>query len=233
MMTKFWEALGGKLGEKWAASLLAPAAVFWAGGFGAWVLDAGWDDSGKRIVDWFDGRTGAEQAIVAVGALLALAGSAVVVSQLTLPVLRLLEGYWPWPFSLLRPWVGKPRANWLRRERRIFDRLAAKSEKQITEEEKRRYVTADVRLRRAPPQQDDWMPTKLGNTLRSGETWPYEKYGLDAIVCWPRLWLVLSDGVKTELVEARKQLDLAVTVLIWGLLLGVWSVLTWWALLAA
>ena len=92
MTAKLFEALGGKLGERWLLVLISPAAVFWAGGFGAWVLADGWDDSGGRIADWFDGLSGAEQAIVAIGALLAVAGSAVVVGQLALPVLRLLEG---------------------------------------------------------------------------------------------------------------------------------------------
>lgn len=232
-MTKFWEGLGGKLGELAAAALLAPAAIFWAGGFAAWVLARGWDNSGERIADWFKDLSGVEQVLVAVGGLLVLTGSAVVVAQLTLPFLRLLEGYWPWPLSLAAPFAGEPRAWWLRRQRARFDELAGKPEEDLSAAEREQYIVADVRLRRAPPQPADWMPTRLGNILRAGETWPHEKYGLDAVVCWPRLWLVLEDGVKTELVEARRQLDLAVTVLLWGLLLAAWVVLTWWALLAA
>jgi len=107
-MTKFWEALGGKLAESWIIALVAPAAVFWAAGFGAWVFDKGWDRSGKRLADWFTVLTATEQGLLAVGGLLGLAGLAAVFSTLVPVALRLLEGYWPhlvkvaWPVASVR-----------------------------------------------------------------------------------------------------------------------------------
>jgi hypothetical protein len=69
--------------------------------------------------------------------------------------------------------------------------------------------------------------------LRGGETWSREKYGLNAVICFPRLWLVLDDDVKAELSEARRQLDQTVEVFIFGVLLIVWTFLTPLAVLAA
>ncbi len=75
------------------------------------------------------------------------------------------------------------------------------------------------------------MPTKLGNILRSAENRPWDKYGLDAVICWPRLWLLLPEEVKKELSEARASLDSAARTLLWGVLFLVWTIWAWWALL--
>jgi len=44
-----------------------------------------------------------------------------------------------------------------------------------------------------PAESDRHMPTKLGNILRAAELRSKDKYGLDAVICWPRLWLLLPD----------------------------------------
>ena len=66
------------------------------------------------------------------------------------------------------------------------------------------------------------MPTRLGNILRAAETRPGNKYGLNAIICWPRLWLVLPEDVRTELNAARTRLDTGTLAGFWSLLFVVW-----------
>jgi len=100
-------------------------------------------------------------------------------------------------------------------------------------DEQAEYAGLDVALRRIPAEPESRLPTKLGNTLRAAESWPRDKYGLDTVVIWPRMWLVLSDDAREEITNARQQLDQSITVWVWGLLLSVWVALTWWALLAA
>ena len=74
------------------------------------------------------------------------------------------------------------------------------------------------------------MPTRLGNILRAAEQRPLERYGLDAIVCWSRLWLLLPDAVKKDLQEARADLNTAARVWLWSLLFIGWVALgAWWA----
>lgn len=49
----------------------------------------------------------------------------------------------------------------------------------------------------------------LGNVLRSAEGRAGSRYGLDAIVVWPRFYPLLSDKVTAVLDDLRDQLDLA------------------------
>jgi len=67
------------------------------------------------------------------------------------------------------------------------------------------------------------MPTRLGNLLRAAERKPLEKYGLDAILCWSRLWMLLPDAVKKDLQESRADLNNAARVWLWSLLFCGWT----------
>ena len=84
-------------------------------------------------------------------------------------------------------------------------------------------------LRSAPAGDAGGMPTRLGDVLRAAEERPATKYGLDTIVCWYALWLVLPNDAKSELVLARGALDRAAVTWFWGALFLVWTPWTWWA----
>lgn len=163
-----------------------------------------------------------------------LAASGVVVDQFVLPVLRVLEGYWPRGLGWLRR-LARALQSWrLKRAEEKLQRLEAKRRKSgLLANEQDQLAAPDSFRRRAPVAPESRMPTRLGNVLRAGERLPHDKYGLDGVICAPRLWLILSEDVKAELIEARRQLDGAVLVLIWGGLLVVWAFLTPWAILAA
>jgi len=90
---------------------------------------------------------------------------------------------------------------------------------------------AQVRLLPANPA--DLMPTRLGNILRASERRIAAYHGLDPVVCWPRLWLVLAEGDKSDLAQARAALDQAVQVGVWATLFFVWWIWAWWAPLVA
>jgi hypothetical protein len=76
-----------------------------------------------------------------------------------------------------------------------------------------------------PNREADFMPTRLGNVLRTAERKPLEKYGLDAVICWPRLWMLLPDGVKKDIQESRTELNTAVRVWFWSVLFCGWAIL--------
>ena len=119
------------------------------------------------------------------------------------------------------------------------DKLAAKvQERRATANEQRRHLALERQLRRIPTEANEnaptrRMPTTLGNILRAAESWPADKYGLDPVKCWPRLWLVLPDTARNELETARARLDSSATLVVWAGLFAVWTVWAWWALPAA
>ncbi|MEH2214062.1 hypothetical protein [Nostoc sp.] len=230
MPTKFLESLGGKLAENWAANILTPAFVFWIGGLLAWVFRFG----RRPLEDWLKQQPESLLIAVMVTGLLMIAVSAFVVQKFDLSVLRFLEGYWSRWLQPLRRWMIQQQEHDFKRKDKRWQTLADKKEKQvITNEELEEYVTLDGQLMQFPSQFNRLMPTKLGNILRAAESRPYDKYGLDAVICWSRLWLVLPDGVKKELQEARSSLNTAARFWLWSLLFIVWIVWAWWAVPAA
>jgi len=106
--------------------------------------------------------------------------------------------------------------------------LAVKSVR--SPEEDAEFAGLDNKLAYIPENPAHRMPTQLGNYLRAVEMRPDQKYGLNAFVCWPRLWLVLPEPVKKELAEARDKLDTAVRVWSWGALFLIWTYYAWWAI---
>ncbi|MFE7628930.1 hypothetical protein [Kocuria sp. NPDC057446] len=199
------------------------------------------------MTTWLTGQATIVHLAVGLSALTVLAASLTVVRRLTLPVLRLLEGYWP---SRLNKFAA-------RRRRKILD---SKSEDKETSLQLRREwknqppeeqlrLTAEQRAERVeqaailraklakfenkrrhrPVQNGELLPTRIGNILRAAETRPYHRYGLDAVVVWPRLWLILPDQARTELSSARSALDASVAAAIWGTAFIAFTPWAWWA----
>jgi len=223
MSAKFLESFGSKLAEEWVATLLTPAFVFWAGGGVAWLQRFGW----KPASTWFGQQPEPLQIAFLVGGFCLIVASAFVVQRFDLPVLRFLEGYWhPWLRPLRRWFIARE----AQRSHRISDRWQrlASDITHLTAEQRDEFVQLDWQQLHLPlPNQ--LMPTRLGNILRAAEQRPLEKYGLDAIVCWSRLWLLLPDAVKKDLQEARADLNSAVRIWLWSLLFIVWTMWVWWA----
>lgn len=226
MLTKFWEGLGGELATRWAGQAFAPAFVFWAGGLLAWGLRFGWD----KLTDWFGSMSFSMQLVVLAGGLIVVAGSAAVAEWLTLPVLRFLEGLWPRWLGSIRRWTTSRLNERLDQAEQRWQVLSSKGLGALSEKERDEYIALDQRLRLAPAAPEQRMPTRLGNILRAAETRPRDKYSLDSIVCWPRLWLLLSDDAKKDITEARTGLDKAITIWLWSVLFMIWTMWAWWAL---
>jgi len=151
-------------------------------------------------------------------------------TRLSLPVLRMLEGYWPAfldPVKRLLLWT---RALRLDRDGRRWRELAVPTEGNRTSGDQSRFIRLTAQRHRTPPNRRDRMPTGLGDILRAAEVRPGARYGLDAVTCWPRLWLTLPDTTKAEVVTSRDRLDLAAQWWLWGVLTVVWAGWAWWAI---
>ncbi len=233
MLDKFWEAAGEKLADRWASASV-PAILFWLGGLLCWISGHGGISDLRKLADWAGRQSAPVQLVILLTALLGVAASGVIVQRLAAVGLRLIEGYWP-PFAgrLSRWRTGVIAAKAESLERRFQDLAGPVLEsKSATAAQRAEFADIDQRLRRIPAD-GDYLPTKTGNILRAGERRPAEKYGLDAIVVWPRLWLLLPADTRSELSQARSALDSAVASFIWGLLFAGFAALAWWALPAA
>jgi hypothetical protein len=231
VLTEFWKAVGGKLADRFAA-VAVPALVFWLGGLAAWTVHRGSLAAVTRQLGWLDRQGAGVQVAVLLTVLLAVAGSGVVVGGLAAPVLRLLEGYWP-------RWADPLR---LRLARRLAERAAAeapawqKAYERVqppadpTAEDLAVYARLERRRRRRPSSPGYFLPTPIGNILRAAERRPFDKYGLDAIVVWPRLWPMLPETLRSDLLAARTSLDRAAIVGVWGVLFCAFAPLTLWVI---
>lgn len=230
-MTKFTEGIGGKLAESWVAALLLPPSFFCAAGVSAYLFRHGW----VRFAGQFDRFTRlpqVTQVAVVIGGLLLLMLSGGIAQQLTWPLLRLLEGYWPRPLSSVVLWMTR------RQERRM------RTQKQRWQELSRRYPSLDAAeyaeiaaldrwIVHTPANPNHLMPTRLGNLIRASELHPRLKYGLDVVACWPRLWLLLPADARNDLIAARDDLNANARYLLWSALVVVWTPWTLWAAAAS
>jgi hypothetical protein len=128
---------------------------------------------------------------------------------LQLVIIRLFEGYWPkifYPFEV----IG------LRIQKNTFIDIQNEEDKEVEEinngdNEKIKEINSKYQLKRILyyPDYERILPTGLGNILRAAEDFVKTKYGLDAIITWTRLYILLPDSVKTLLNDQRMKLDMS------------------------
>ncbi len=123
------------------------------------------------------------------------------VSALSDGFYKVFEGRVLWPLPLLRlgKWLQNQRVSWLLRR-------VAKAGDAVE-----RYDELWFELR-AYPENDQGEPhathpTLLGNILAAYEAYPGERYGMDAVFYWPRLWLELDSDKKQEIDHAWSVAD--------------------------
>lgn len=155
-------------------------------------------------------QPGATQIVWAV----AFAASALLVSSvlanLSTPILRWYEGYWRGPIARLG------RAHHARRLGRAPYSLVYQ-----------RYPL--------PSSADEAQPTTLGNVLRNAELHARDRYDLDAVVVWPRLFLIAPDHVRASVGVLRGELEMLLNVCtlagLYGVIAGVRELVAdgpWW-----
>ncbi len=122
------------------------------------------------------------------------------------PLIQLMEGYWqglPFGPAMAERCTDRFREelSWVRAElQREGDE--ADSDRAAVQA----YIDAGYRQDWLP-EEEDLLPTALGNTLVTGETRAGERYGLNTSVVMPRLVPLLTPGTLAELRDRRNQLD--------------------------
>lgn len=210
------------------------------------------------LVDKVNRLNGVEIALLVVSVITA----SLIFQPLQLALVRILEGYWQGSLfgnTLSKVGVALHRRqrnklenarivkNSSRRQRNRFISLIrrnsqpepapirAENGSKSTTEQTERANRAAWLLQRYYPVEDHLQPTTLGNILRASEDAVADKYGLNAVVVWPRLYPLLSDKLVNILTDQRNQLDIAVRFCAVFLLAALVSALLlyqygWWML---
>lgn len=227
MTAKVLEGFSGKLAEQWVATLFTPAFVFWTGGLAAYTQRIGWD----TLTKWYAQYPEPLQVAILVISLCIVAASAFVAQRFDTEVLRALEGYWyPGIRRVLQPLIKRKIKHFTKLDNRWQPLNKKVCGKIATDIERAECVRLDRALRQFPREDHEFMPFRIGNILRSAERYSFYRYGLDSIVCWTRLWLLLPDATKKDIQDSRTELNNAVRLLLWSLLFLVWTPLTWIAI---
>lgn len=164
-------------------------------------------------------------------------------------ILKVLEGYVlleHFPF-LLR--AEKKRARKIStqldrvsRRARILDKRAKKYYKKSASLSRRynnlytivqqhQYALASEYQQSFPLDEKEIMPTRFGNTLKSAEYYPLDRYGIDAVKMWPRLISVIRKDYMKFIEQAENSLSFIVNsgvlCLIFGLVSFSLSIYIW------
>lgn len=226
MITKLWERLGEGFAEKWLLTVFSPAFIFWLGGLFAYSAYSRSDFA--QIQKTFSSLSFLEQVAWLVLGFTLVSFSATIVNKFQDHVAQLLEGYWPSPLSRLRFFFA---GKWNKRiERAVIERQILHNAITAVDIAKKRQL--DAELVRYPVKPQNIMPTLFGNILRAAEEYPSNRYGLDATVCWPRIYLLIPEETRKELVLARQKINENVRLIVWGVLFLIWIYWIPWAVIS-
>ncbi|MGD0952601.1 MAG: hypothetical protein ABR985_09440 [Methanotrichaceae archaeon] len=225
MFSKFWDPLFESVSNEWSARILSPVFVFWAGGLLAYAL---FQKKVDYLIYIFQNLNSEQGLALAVIGLLALVASNGLMEWLQLPLLRLVEGYWPSFLDPINSSLVRRVREKVESERKRWEALA-RSYGNLCQDQIKEYAQLEGDLIMYPEKSHLLLPTKLGNILSAAEEYPEIRYGLETVTTWPRLWLVLPTSTKDELQVTRDSLNEKTRLLGWSLLFFTWSIWSWWA----
>jgi hypothetical protein len=222
----FLTQLAQKTAERWLALLVLPGVLFAAVAGFTWLMADPFDPApaAARIDAWF-ARPAGSSTVLAVTAFLA---GAVLSGYAARALAQLVEWAWFTPrlgplgrgLTTLRRWW------WNRLDDRYWTALKAGYRGSTTADPDAAMAARD-RFCPVPPARPTWLADRIRAT---GER-VFRFYGLDLVSLWPRLWLAVPDGVRTELTAARTALTADARLFAWGLLYLMPGVYWWPALL--
>lgn len=203
MFQTIFEKFSGFLDQRFIISVWIPCLFFWAGLF---FLVAGWFGI-SVLLGWWQQQPVELQVSLIVLLLAWITFFARLLLNLLSSLVRIYEGYWKRLLYLERLPFFRDFTN--RRKRHYAEKItrlkAAGRDQEI-------YV-------RFPPatRLEEVMPTRIGNILKNGEVYPKQRYGIDAVLIWPRLYSVLPESMVRNFGSAAAELELMLTISALGL----------------
>lgn len=173
MLTSVLTEAKGLVDKRFLLNGFFPCLVFLAAG--GLLLASGNGGVGYWVERW-EALSGTVQTMFVVGAVAVVFALASFAMNAELLLIRLYEGYAPLG-PLHRAMVARQKAR----------KTTAQDDIQLL------FPQADQELR----------GTALGNVLAAAETYPRRAYGVDALIVWPRLFVVLPEEIATASGAAR------------------------------
>jgi hypothetical protein len=192
----------GQLEKRFVLNALFPTVVFvLACGLAAAAAEGG---ILAPVEAWEDDSAGAK-VLIAIGAVGGVFLLANLLNNGMQVVIRLFEGYLVRPRFLAA--IGRRRQ--LKRAGRLIAEAASESP--------RREAVKDQFEAAFPPypqtlREKDVAATRLGNVIRSAETYSVGRYGADSVRVWSRLYPLLPEQITSSMVAARTSLEFLLAV---------------------
>ncbi|MFD7282970.1 hypothetical protein ACFV80_39760 [Streptomyces sp. NPDC059862] len=187
--------------RRFLSTLLYPSFIFLTGCGALVATQLGW----TRTLRWCAALDGSRQVLLTTAAVTATLLLCLLLSVHLRTLVQLYEGYWHGPLGRLVARAG------VKRQQTRWDALDTRNPADF---EKRYYFF--------PAAPETPLPTRLGNVLRAAESYPgsADRYGMDGVFFWPRLYSLLPDSLRTSLADARSDLE---RMLVLSALAGVFS----------
>ena len=179
--------LSSTLVGKWQISASIPAFFFWGGVFLIWFFTHDCDFLPTPLTPTFPSGFIRVVLIVAPFCFLVIVSSNLV-EWATFPALRLLEGYWE-PESGALPLIGHCIKEYEKKKKKLKIELNNKrnylkeldkkyiEEGRLSPEEQELYTNIFSEITNYPEDENNVLPTKLGNFISAAEEYPYRHYG--------------------------------------------------------
>lgn len=199
--------VAGVFGRRFLMQIFIPSLTFWAMLIGAWFV--GRNDF-SALARWNNQGNYAKSLEIVAFLVWIYLFSNVVSSALT-PLLRFYEGYWRFPWAKYFIKLGK---TW--HQKKLGSLEAALSSDQ-------QAYNQIYQLYPLPSDMDEVMPTMLGNILKNAELYPRDRYQIDSVLVWPRLYRLFPADFVEDIVAVRGALDFMLVI---GSLGGAFAVLS-------
>jgi hypothetical protein len=149
-------------------------------------------------VSWLLGRFSLDpehswQAIVGFAILVVALGE--LIALFSDEIYKIYEGRILWPPSLI-DWAVRHQEARLKELRQEAERAQAAGDSNRYDETWYQLRSYPMNDRSEPEVQ---RPTLLGNILAGYEQYPYDRYGMDSVFYWPRIWLQIEKEKKEEI----------------------------------
>lgn len=230
MFTTFLQTISGYFNKRFLLSSFFPSLVF--GGLSLLLCVS--MRGPKSAIEHWNAQPTEWRVFLAVAFFMALLFLAYLLESFSTGLTRLYEGYWH-GIPLLNRW-GQARCNFHQRRwdyllshiKHLSRQIATLEREPLADETDIQKQTRLVRVSELyaelgyderewflfhPPRREMVMPTRLGNTLKAAEAYPFFRYNLDAVVTWPRLHSVLPEAFASELRDAKATLDLLLNLI--------------------